>query len=205
MMKPSVPLDPSSFKGLAHPLRVAILAVLRTEGPATASQLADVLDTSSGATSYHLRQLFRHGFVAERTDIGKGRERYWEASQPYTYIDRAELAGDSEALALYDEFMRAASFAREAEVAEWVASEERWGPEWSASVALNDYFLTATANELADLSERISEMIFELTDRPEGEVPPDAVSIRAHVLAFPVGSHRTSIRNIAGHLKDEEE
>ena len=40
-----------------------IIAVLRREGPATATTLAERLGESSGATSYHLRSLARAGFV----------------------------------------------------------------------------------------------------------------------------------------------
>ena len=42
---------------LAHPLRSRLLDELRLSGPATATTLAAVLHTNSGATSYHLRKL----------------------------------------------------------------------------------------------------------------------------------------------------
>jgi len=71
-------IDMTSLKGLAHPLRVAIIEALSTFGAATASQLGERLGESSGATSYHLRQLEKHGFVAENTALGNGRERFWE-------------------------------------------------------------------------------------------------------------------------------
>ena len=70
-------VDASALKGLAHPLRMAILESLETRGRATASMLAADLGESSGATSYHLRQLFRHGFVEEVPDHGNARERWW--------------------------------------------------------------------------------------------------------------------------------
>ena len=53
-------LDARSLRGLAHPLRMRLLSALRRGGPATASQLAEKLGESSGATSYHLRQLAAH-------------------------------------------------------------------------------------------------------------------------------------------------
>lgn len=39
--------------------------------------LARDLDLNTGATSYHLRELARHGFVAEEPDQAHGRERWW--------------------------------------------------------------------------------------------------------------------------------
>ena len=57
---------------LAHPLRSRLLAELRVRGPATATTLAAVLQTNSGATSYHLRKLAE---VALVVDSGKGSGR----------------------------------------------------------------------------------------------------------------------------------
>ena len=61
-------VGPDALKGLAHPLRLRLLAELNARGSATASQLGDALGESSGSTSYHLRQLHKHGFVEEDAD-----------------------------------------------------------------------------------------------------------------------------------------
>jgi DNA-binding transcriptional ArsR family regulator len=53
----AVMLDPHNLRGLAHPLRVRLLGLLRSDGSSTATRLAERLGQSSGATSYHLRQL----------------------------------------------------------------------------------------------------------------------------------------------------
>ena len=66
---------------LAHPLRSRLLAQLRLHGPATATDLADVLDTNTGATSYHLRKLESVGLVTD-TGTGEGKRRVWEAVEP---------------------------------------------------------------------------------------------------------------------------
>jgi DNA-binding transcriptional ArsR family regulator len=69
--------DVNAMRALSHPLRLELLDRLRTEGPATASLLAQRIGESSGATSYHLRQLARYGFVEEDVRDAKGRERWW--------------------------------------------------------------------------------------------------------------------------------
>lgn len=196
-MESSISLTPAKIKGLAHPLRVAMLALLRTEGPATATQLASLLETTSGATSYHLRELAKHGFIATKPDAGSGRERYWEANHLYTILERSDLADDPEALALYDEFVRLGSVRRESEVLEWVSSQEEWGPEWASAVALDDHLLTVSASELSDLHDRVSGLISELVERPEAEAPEGAVQVVVHLLAFPVGSLRSRSLEIA--------
>lgn len=71
-------LDATQLKALAHPLRVQIFDALSTYGSFTASGLAERLGESSGATSYHLRQLEKHGFVREVDGKGTSRERWWE-------------------------------------------------------------------------------------------------------------------------------
>jgi DNA-binding transcriptional ArsR family regulator len=60
--------DPRVLRALAHPLRNALLALLRSEGPSTASRSGQRLGESSGSTSYHLRQLALQRWRGERED-----------------------------------------------------------------------------------------------------------------------------------------
>jgi len=71
--------DPAALEALAHPLRNRLLGLLRTDGPATASGLAQRVGESSGVTSYHLRKLAEVGFVEEETERGTKRERWWRS------------------------------------------------------------------------------------------------------------------------------
>lgn len=70
-------VDERALRGLAHPLRGRILDELVRNGPATATILARRLEESSGATSYHLRQLSRFGFIDAAPGRSGGRERWW--------------------------------------------------------------------------------------------------------------------------------
>ena len=71
------PMDAAQLRALAHPLRLQLLELLSSDGPATASQLGRRLGESSGATSYHLRALHRAGMI-EEAEQRNGRERYWK-------------------------------------------------------------------------------------------------------------------------------
>jgi uncharacterized membrane protein YfcA len=42
---------------------MALVGLLRTEGPLTATRAAELLGESSGTTSFHLRQLAKYGLV----------------------------------------------------------------------------------------------------------------------------------------------
>lgn len=87
-------LDASAMKAFAHPLRMAMYNYLTDHGSATATTLAQHLDESTGQTSYHLRQLERHGFVEEDTGRGSGRERWWK---PVSYTLRGTEVRDDPA------------------------------------------------------------------------------------------------------------
>src|ERR1700756_3711889 len=58
-------LDAAALKAMAHPLRVQILRVLELHDEVSVTGLAKELGETTGAISYHLRQLARHGFVEE--------------------------------------------------------------------------------------------------------------------------------------------
>ncbi|NUR84303.1 MAG: helix-turn-helix transcriptional regulator [Nonomuraea sp.] len=69
--------DLDAITSLGHPRRRRILEHLYKHGPATSATLARELDLNTGATSYHLRELARHGFVAEEPPRGHSRQRWW--------------------------------------------------------------------------------------------------------------------------------
>lgn len=81
--------DAAALKALTHPLRVQILAVLQDEGRATATTLAARLAETSGATSYHLRQLARRGLIEEVP--AAGRERWWRLAGDGSTVTAQEI------------------------------------------------------------------------------------------------------------------
>lgn len=71
--------DLTVLKALAHPRRQLILRYLGLHGPANSTTLAAALGLNTGATSYHLRELAKHGLVDEVPERAQGRERWWRA------------------------------------------------------------------------------------------------------------------------------
>lgn len=182
----AIEITPASLKALAHPLRIGMLGILRADGPATSSDLARQLGTNSGATSYHLRQLERHGFVVEVPDIGSTRQRFWKATHDYSILERSQMKEDADAVALIDEVMRLGSRLREAEVVEWIGSQDDWGTEWTDASASDDYLLQLSPDELAELVGGIRSLIGRLAARGRSDVPADAEAVRVHLVAFPI-------------------
>src|SRR3954462_6265782 len=75
--------DPRAMRAYAHPVRLALIGLLRTHGPMTATRAAARLGESSGTCSVHLRQLAKYGFC-EEAGGGKGREKPWRATATFT-------------------------------------------------------------------------------------------------------------------------
>jgi DNA-binding transcriptional ArsR family regulator len=92
------PLGGEALKAFAHPLRIAMYSWLSAHGSGTASQVARALGESTGQTSYHLRQLERHGLIEDDPDAPTGgRERWW---RPVGFsLDRRHLDDPASRLA----------------------------------------------------------------------------------------------------------
>lgn len=71
--------DLATLKALSHPRRHAVFQQLTLLGPATSASLARAMGLNTGATSYHLRELAKHGFVEDFQPLEPthGRERWW--------------------------------------------------------------------------------------------------------------------------------
>ncbi|MEU5402013.1 winged helix-turn-helix domain-containing protein [Streptomyces sp. NPDC005963] len=194
------PLDPRSLRGIAHPLRLRLLTALRHDGPATASQLAQSLSESSGATSYHLRQLAAHGFVEDAPDLGKGRERWWRASAEGTSIDHSMFHSEDPAVrGAAGLFIQEVAAQHAEEVTTWLDTADGWPEEWRRASDLSDFTLRLTAETARELNRKVHALIESYRDRePEGAAEkgtegtgPSATDadrsaqVRIHLHAFP--------------------
>ena len=178
-------LDPRNLKGLAHPLRVRLLGSLREDGPATASLLAARLGESSGATSYHLRQLEGFGFIEEDAGRGKGRERWWRASHRNTRFEEAELTRDPAAALLGTGYLRAVAGASAGRMLDWIEALPSVPEAWSRAGALNDWALRLTPGQARALGEELAAVIQRYPGH-DPEEPPVAgtafVSVQFQIL-----------------------
>lgn len=181
-------LPSESLKSLAHPLRVRIYDELSSYGPFTASMLADRLGESSGATSYHLRQLARAGLVREDTTRGKGRERWWERSPGSIAIPDARnlKPGSAERLAVKlveDEWYRS----REQNFREFVAEgEEVFGPEWLDVATSDTINLRLTPDQLHGLVTDIDVVLQKYIQAYKRTPSPGSRPTQIQVNAFPL-------------------
>ncbi|KPI29194.1 ArsR/SmtB family transcription factor [Streptomyces sp. NPDC048253] len=180
-------LDARALRGLAHPLRMQMLNALRQRGPATASQLAAQLGESSGATSYHLRQLAAHGFVEDAPEHGKGRERWWRAVDEGVVFDSSEFEGAGpEVLGAAEMFLHEVANNHARELSTWVSTRDRWPETWSRSTDMSDMTLRLTPDLAGELVEKMHELIDSYRDRVPDEETVGAERVRIHSHLFPI-------------------
>ncbi|WP_030554667.1 winged helix-turn-helix domain-containing protein [Streptomyces exfoliatus] len=178
-------LDPRSLRGLAHPLRIRLLRALRRHGPATASQLAEQLGESSGATSYHLRQLAAHGFVEDDPTRGKGRERWWKAGQQGTRVDASLYENpDPEVRGALDIYVHEIATIHTQELSTYLGTRHDWDQTWLSASDMSDFTLRLPPEKLRELDEKMHALIESYRDIEEADAP-DAERVRIHLHAFP--------------------
>ncbi|GAB2924624.1 helix-turn-helix domain-containing protein [Micromonospora polyrhachis] len=185
MSREEVRPSATSLRGLAHPLRVRMLNLLREHGPATATLLAQRLSQSTGATSYHLRQLAQYGFVVEDPDRGAGRERWWKAAHGGTLLDGT--IGE-QAAAEMETYLRAVASLYAERVDRWLGERPTLPEEWRQASTLSDWRLRLTAAEAAALHDEIFALVQRYRrDLPETAAPVGAeqVVLQAQLLPFP--------------------
>lgn len=176
-----------TLRGLAHPLRLRLLNTLREFGPATASGLADRLGESSGATSYHLRQLASYGFVEDDPERGKGRERWWKAIHLGTAFDStADFLHDPdpEIRGAMGVVLHEIATLHTQELNTWLGTMHDWPEEWVRSSDLSDFKVRLTPELSLELAEKVHELIESYRDRVPAGTEGSAL-VRTHLHVFP--------------------
>ncbi len=147
--------DPRSLRALAHPLRLELMAQLRSHGSLTATQAGVLVGESPGTCSFHLRQLAKWGLV-EEAGGGRGRERPWRATAAVTTwlpAQEAEVAGAQQVLT------RSVAAWHLARLAAWVDRRPTEPVAWQQAASMVDVALPMTAEELGALNADIRRVL----------------------------------------------
>ena len=183
-----VVLDAKGLRALAHPVRVQLVGLLRRYGPSTATRLADRLGLTSGATSYHLRQLGAAGFVEEDAERGNARERWWRAVHQSTWFNDLELAErEPEAALAYLQSVAATYHLRTQRALNELQTMPR---PWRDAFDMSDWALRLTREEALSLREELVSVVarYRQAAGPEAEHAPEGaerVTVIAHILPEP--------------------
>ncbi len=185
--RPPARPGPAALKAFTHPLRMAMFEYLRDHGPATATQLAHAMGESTGQTSYHLRQLARHGFLEDDPAHAGGRERWW---RPVGFQLGAEDLADDSVRAAMGTLMSARAAVRADLVQRWLAHLPELPEEWRDAGTDSEGSAWMTAGELSALSEELEAVMLrhidEAHERRESGDGLDRRRVRITLEALPV-------------------
>lgn len=184
---PARDLDLESLKALSHPLRVQLLDALSVYGPATASGLAERLGESSGSTSYHLRQLERHGFVREQQARGTGRERWWERMPGSINIGASEVertpAGRAASQLIYREFRTSQQRLLDDFIQR---GADELPPDWMDTSEVRAANTRLTVDQMREFVSAVNELIEHYVVAFRGQDAPGARPVHIEFDAFAV-------------------
>lgn len=174
-------LDLEAIRLLAHPLRQRIERELR-RGPVNATALARALGESTGLTSYHLRQLAKHGFVEEVPELARGRERWWR----FVPKDRRfppRSAQSPEMRAIVDE-MNARDFAADFERFIRAQTALAETTPWADAFPFSRASIEVTFDELKEFFEEYIALLYKYK-RPPEQTPEGARTVDTRFFAYP--------------------
>ncbi|MFF2509134.1 ArsR/SmtB family transcription factor [Streptomyces sp. NPDC058067] len=199
--------DLGALKALAQPRRQQILQHLTLHGPATSATLARALGLNTGATSYHLRELARYGFVEEPpappTPPHKPpltppltpprpprRERWWRVV-PGDRRFPPRSRQSAETRLVMGELSRL-SYAADLELFERLQRESADGDrdtdandgEWADAFPYSRGTIRLTLPELRAFFEEYIALLNRYK-RPDSEAPNGARTVLTRLLAFP--------------------
>lgn len=98
---PSPISDSVVLAALAHPLRRQLLDLLRVDGPATASTLAEGSGQPVNNVSHHLRTMAAAGLIEEAPELVQDRrERWWRSTAPSVSWSSGDFGGDPASAAI---------------------------------------------------------------------------------------------------------
>lgn len=184
----SITPDPVQLRALSHPLRLRLLGMLRTDGPATATSLAARLGLSTGATSYHLRQLAEHGFIEDDRGRGGGRQRWWRATARTTHVEEPTDAGGDDQEVL-DAFWQAALVQHVQALQRGVEARSGLDPRWRRALGSHDTVVYPTLEQAEELDRRVRELLAFVDALPLSREDADEgaarVGVQVHVYPFP--------------------
>lgn len=152
-------LDSRQLRVLAHPLRSRLLSALRAFGPGTATELAQRLQTNTGATSYHLRQLADVGLIEEQPEDAPGRRRYWRAAHEMTSYRESAFEEDADDRAAVDWLLGHHVRLVQRWTEDWLESRREWPTAWRDAATQSDYEFPLTPEGLAELNRELHAVV----------------------------------------------
>jgi predicted ArsR family transcriptional regulator len=190
LVEPRRLTDPRAMRAVAHPVRIALLEVLGTEGPLTATQAGEHIGESPTTCSFHLRQLAKYGFIEEVEGVA-GRRRPWRLI--HTGLSFSDVSDDPETRLAATALSRVLHTFYLDRLKEGLALRRDTPTEWQKATGASEFLLYVTVDELKALDEQVEALVKPFAERignPKTR-PRGAVPIEMLFFAYPRPPHRT--------------
>lgn len=165
MVQRRLELDASALKALAHPMRVQILRILQLRKKASVTSLANELGETTGATSYHLRQLARHGFVEEfeaeqSAEKRAGRkQRWWRMAVDQIHVTGFDFMARADTRDAAAFLLREYQADRSRRLGNWFATATQWPKEWQDASSDMDGLLELSPKQARALADELAAVV----------------------------------------------
>jgi DNA-binding transcriptional ArsR family regulator len=148
--------DPKVMRALTHPVRLALLEVLATEGPLTATEAGELIGESPTTCSFHLRQLEKYGFI-EEAGTGPGRQRHWKIA--HGGMRFSDTSDDPEANIAAKSLARLVTDRAIARMQTYEDSKANYSKDWQQAAEATESVLFVTPDELKELNADIRAIL----------------------------------------------
>lgn len=173
------------MRALAHPLKWALMEVLLVEGTATSTRCAELIGDSQANCSFHLRQLARYGFV-EAAPTTSRRERPWRLTT--TEQSWSLLQPDETRTRAVAELERVFVEREAAKLMRWQRTAHTYPDAWRRAALRSGALTWLTSDELADLGDRITQLMQTYRERADdpSQRPAGSRPVRLFSVGYPL-------------------
>jgi DNA-binding transcriptional ArsR family regulator len=177
--------DSRVLAAMAHPLRRRLLDLLKVDGPATASMLAERTGEAVGNISHHLRVLATAVLIEEAPELARDRrERWWREVPETLRWSSRDFAGDEASAAVERAAYSLSLDSQFGFLRGWATAPETERDRWREGPFSSNSWLRVDDAELAEFAAELLALVRRWADReiPEDGRERDSVYFFAHAI-----------------------
>ena len=160
-------IDAPALKAMAHPLRVQILRILEMRRRASVTSLSAELGETTGAISYHLRQLARHGFVEDfvpddledETPTRGRKQRWWRMAVDQIHMTGFDFFENDDTREAVSFVTRELQTDRSRRMTNWLATATKWPADWQRASSDSESWLDLSPRQTRALADELAAVV----------------------------------------------